>query len=134
MSAKLTRRSGQSIIEVVVTMVVITIVFLFLLDLTTIVLVATKLDSVAKSAARAAAKEVDDQGARRIVVEVVRKSLEDGRAMIANVRVPEVSYEPNKKVSVYLSIQAKILVPVPGTTPTVDLTAKAVEPLVGLSR
>jgi len=125
---------GQSIIEVVTAMTVVTTVFLFLLDLTTLVLVSSKLDSAAKSAARAAAKEPNEENARRVVVEVVRKNLTDGRAMIANVRVPQVTYEPNKRVTVTLSVVAKIMVPVPGMKPTVDMGAKAVEPIVTVSK
>src|SRR5262245_8731596 len=122
------RRHGQGIVEMVMGGIVLVMICLLGIDLITLVLANSTNDTLAKSAARAAANQESQTCAQQAAQRVVA-----GFAKSAIINDVELS-APVSYGQVQVSVETKMLVSVPAPLPGVgQLTfhAKAVEPIVG---
>ncbi len=123
-------KSGQGLIEVLVGGIVLITVGWFGLDLAAIVMANSTNDGLAKSAARAAANQVDKKAAGEAANQCITHFASAG--IITKVKMDgDISYEPNKAVAVRTVMEVRPPVGFPGFE-TITFHAQAVEPIVGV--
>lgn len=124
----LRRRKGQSLVEVLVGSFVLIPIALFGIDLSAVVLANTANDSLAKSAARAAA----NQGNQRDALAAARQCVLNFQTspVIVDVRMDgDMTYDERNLVVVKTIMTVKMPVAVAGME-TIKFEAQAVEPVV----
>lgn len=105
------RLVGQSIVEVVVGMLILVPIGLFLLDVGTLVLAQTANDTLAKSAARAAAEQPDEEKAKAASNAVVDKFALS--AIIKERPDLKLTYNTGNDVIAKTTMKVNLLVPIP---------------------
>lgn len=126
-------RNGQCAIELVIGLVCFVPITMFLIDVFSAVAMSSINDTLAKTAARAAANQQTQFLASGAAQHALNRFPVQEHGLIREVQLVSVDYQANNKVTVRVAIQTALPAPLPFLNGTPRFVAQAVEPIVAAS-
>lgn len=126
-------RAGQCAIELVIGLICFVPLAMFLIDVFSAVAMSSINDTLAKSAARAAANQQTQHLANVAAQHAINRFPVQPNGLVRSVELIGVDYHANNKVAVRVALQTALPAPLPFLNSTPRFLAQAVEPIVAAS-